>query len=58
VKLTNQECNRLGLPGRSPVEPFEDLDWYACVEETPAQNRPHNFEQAGAILGGDGERAA
>lgn len=73
-KLTNLECNRLGLPGRSPVEPFEALDWYPWTEETPDCCRPESksrFEttlaqnvststlfETAAAILGDGKAAA
>jgi hypothetical protein len=53
-RLTNDECGRLRLPGRSPFEPYEELDWFAL--ETPAQIDIEAAAIAGTILG-DGAAA-
>lgn len=57
-RLTNEQCRDAHLPGRSPFEPFEELDWFPI--ETPAQDvQPTgHFEVAAAILGSGSSEAA
>ena len=34
--LTPAEAKKCGLPGRSPVFPWEEVQWYEPVSEVPA----------------------
>jgi hypothetical protein len=54
-QLTNQQCAEHRLPGHSPIEPYEELDWFPISR---ADVRPGAFEEVARILGGDSGKAA
>lgn len=56
-RLTNNECSKLRLPGRSPFPPHEELDWFPIVPAQKITLLGGEFETAAAILG-DGREAA
>lgn len=61
-RLTIQECRKLRLPERSPIPPFEAVDWYELVPQAdhkaPAGDHRKHLAEAANILGGNREAAA
>ena len=61
-ELTNAEMAARGLPGRSPVQPFEELDWYPEVIGGKSGNETRHDASSGLAsvetpaLGTCGER--
>lgn len=55
-RLTNQECSKLGLPGREPVPPHDEIDWYPIEMRVRNVHTSEHFQTAATILG-DGAAA-
>jgi hypothetical protein len=51
--LSKEKCRALRLPSRSPLEPYEPLDWFEFESSTEQSRFEADLEAVRAILGED-----